>query len=623
MVVTDKVVVSSIGISYTKEVDGPADHAAVPNDVYFRDKSDGQVRFKNGAGVIAELYSSGGGSTITHTGVVYVTSTGNDATGAIDDASLPFLTLSAARDAAQDGYIIIVFPGVYTVTDDLVTGLSKSSVNWYFHPTAAIQKTTGVNPIFHTVGAIVDCNVFGYADIISNVVVFKRGTELPITFQFNICSLFGAGKLYESIAPNTTVQPVLMNIRGWSLISSSSTATVIDSQITNILSIECPSIVVTNASATAISVNGGNCSIKSSRIQCAGAPAVVSDGYVNLSVDTVINGEVSVVNGDITANNLSSLRSSGLVNHTGHVDVINHLGGHARYGRCNEFNATGGGIAYVTVSDTGTNTFNFTGVSNGHYYLSQQNSSAINTALKTFTIDGANSNVHIVDYWRTRNHRFTITNGTLHLDGYFYTERQTGTITLASTGRLVLNGTLECGSVVPPVSIFSGTILSNGGTILTLNNTVPPFRAWSIPRVYKVLSGGFNTNYTGHTLNTNLLANATVTVTAVANSSITLSDGGALETFAEADVGTYNTRALLAQRLTALINASGTLDITATQAVPGTDVFFELTANTASERLRESSLINVTIVFSAVASSYSVTNSVTGTLVVQDADVAF
>lgn len=62
--------------------------------------------------------------------------TGNDATGAVGDFSLPYASLIAAQNAAPAGTTIVVRPGAYTSGT-----LGKNGVNWYFLPGATVAFT--------------------------------------------------------------------------------------------------------------------------------------------------------------------------------------------------------------------------------------------------------------------------------------------------------------------------------------------------------------------------------------------------------------------------------------------------------------------------------------------------
>ena len=64
------------GIQFTKVTDSSADWASVGNSIYFYDKTDMLVHYKNSAGTVVELFSTGGASAFDY-GTSYATTTGN------------------------------------------------------------------------------------------------------------------------------------------------------------------------------------------------------------------------------------------------------------------------------------------------------------------------------------------------------------------------------------------------------------------------------------------------------------------------------------------------------------------------------------------------------------------
>lgn len=68
---------------------------------------------------------------------------GNDGTGVLGSASLPYLTLSAAKTAATAGYTVVVRPGTYAIT----TTIAKNGVNWYFYPGAVVTLTNDIDSV--------------------------------------------------------------------------------------------------------------------------------------------------------------------------------------------------------------------------------------------------------------------------------------------------------------------------------------------------------------------------------------------------------------------------------------------------------------------------------------------
>jgi hypothetical protein len=197
-------------------------------------------------------------------------------------------------------------------------------------------------------------------------------------------------------------------------------------------------------------------------------------------------------------------------------------------------------------------------------------------------------------------------------------------------GTLVLNGTIRINmpSITAnyslqgsPIQFTSGKVIINGGTLISNVPQATPIRAVAAGLAIKVYSGGLNTNLVqnGGTLSAKKMK-VKFNVTAVAATSITLNDGtGGNETFAESNTGVYNTTALLAQRIATLINASGTLDITASQDIPGTDTYFYAEMDTAGPTFTVVTYSNLTEIGVSPA-MYALTQSVLGTII-EDIDI--
>ena len=89
----------------------------------------------------------------------------------------------------------------------------------------------------------------------------------------------------------------------------------------------------------------------------------------------------------------------------------------------------------------------------------------------------------------------------------------------------------------------------------------------------------------------------------------------------ESNTGVYNTKALLAQRVAALINANATLNVAviATQDIPGTDEYFYIEMLTAGPVFTFNSLANMTSLVQRW-NSYAITN-VTGGTILENSNV--
>jgi hypothetical protein len=154
-----------------------------------------------------------------------------------------------------------------------------------------------------------------------------------------------------------------------------------------------------------------------------------------------------------------------------------------------------------------------------------------------------------------------------------------------------LQGTVSLNREVSGIDYKAGTLISNGATILTNGQGIPIKTASASDEL--IMKGTLNTNYLG-TLETGNIKRKKFIPSNVATTTISLDDttGGA-EVFSETDTVTYNTKALLSERMVQLINASGTLDITASQDTPFTDEYFYLDGDIAGLEWVESIFANL------------------------------
>lgn len=92
---------------------------------------------------------------------------GDDGTGASGRLDKPFLTLGAAKTAANSGDTVFARPGSYAVTDSIL----KDGVGWVHPPGQSVAKTvtTGAIGIMDDAGAAVACDISGDADMLLTV----------------------------------------------------------------------------------------------------------------------------------------------------------------------------------------------------------------------------------------------------------------------------------------------------------------------------------------------------------------------------------------------------------------------------------------------------------------------
>jgi hypothetical protein len=100
------------------------------------------------------------GSSVLTGNVAYVDIVnGDDLTGTVGNAGLPYATPLAAQSDATAGTTIVVMPGAYTSVDPL----GKDGVNWYFMPGASFAFT-GVGWTLPVTGPTQTFGVFGYGE---------------------------------------------------------------------------------------------------------------------------------------------------------------------------------------------------------------------------------------------------------------------------------------------------------------------------------------------------------------------------------------------------------------------------------------------------------------------------
>lgn len=137
---------------------------------------------------------------------------GNNSTGAINNPMLPYLTIDAARAVATAGTCIIVRPGSYTTTTNLV----GANLRYYFFPGTFVTYST-VNPfLFNSdVGTF---EVSGYANFTSStgavtffsVPVYTVSTQNTIYFE---CNDIQAGGSVFNLANSTATNQYNIYIR--------------------------------------------------------------------------------------------------------------------------------------------------------------------------------------------------------------------------------------------------------------------------------------------------------------------------------------------------------------------------------------------------------------------------
>jgi hypothetical protein len=562
--------------------------------------------------------------------ILYVSPQGSDVdatrAGHIGNMLLPFLTLEVARDASLSGDTIHVFPGTYTVTTTDANGLSIDGVSWYFEKGSIVNKATsgrmwsgtafalpmyilgygefyGSASCSYTLGSISSDSIIEalYLSSTSNSCVFSLGSRVKIT-----C-------------------PTIISTAGWAIYGGGG----------NYLYITCE--LIRSTATYALDRIGSYSVITSNEITVSGASCMYlanSNNYWTINANSVV-GLISVSQiGTLNIRQASSMTlnavGTSIVEFNGQCGTI-ICGGVLRGNiRCSVFTSNST-ASHATGLLMYGNDSNLT-VTLGYVEVDYDILSNTNRAGK-FTISGGYTLMR--GYWEevTVLVYSTITAGRLRIAddmfikcaqrNQFLTMSGTAIVDLGASRIIMNNGTVIGGLDVAnntAIRYNGGTLISNGATITTANTEIPPIIA-NVAMDFKVLSGGFNTN---RTENGGSLAakkkKQKFTVTSVLSTSITLNDGsGGNEVFTEADTGTYSTQALLAQQMAALINASGTLDLTATQDTPGTDTYFYVESDVAGITFTRVSVTNLAYLM-VRDNSFLITN-VTGGSIIEDAEV--
>ncbi len=602
------------GIRITKECDSSTDYPNIANSTRFKDKSDGLIYYKDSIGDIWDIHTGNITSpSVTSGNILYVAITGSDTdttkSGHIGKRDNPFLTLDAAANAAISGDTIHVFAGDYLVTTTATNGIAKSGVNWYFEIGAVVVKNT-VGDLFNDTGYGTSFGIYGYG-------IFSKNTTSGYVFNNTLASL-AQTYVFESIAVASNSNS-LFRCTGASMDfkvqhATSTAGFCLEMAQSNLgavnINIDCikwkstansvigytwwyetklnvnGDVLESTAAATINSINGGN--------------------KITLNVAQIIGVTYGISNGDgggssmsINTGRITGIYSVGyIISFNGLCENLYMAGGTLIGGQCEVITVTGGHVEttqtpFVDPSPMITVSGGVLDVKIGRlsYGITFNCTGGIMNILTAITAGQISDSLGRV-----------INGGIVNVIGNF--EHGGGPdydsfmmFTLIS-GTLRLNSTCKNGFNVNARShgiLWSGGKLICNNAVLNITNTESyPIKALVPGLILKVNSGGLTTN---RPENGGILAGKKhrwkYTVDSIATVLLTLNDlTGGDETFTETDTTTYNTKALLAQRMVSLINASGTLDITALQDTPGTDEYFYAEPDVAGVNIASAGINN-------------------------------
>ena len=593
------------------------------------DGAAGQALKTDGAGVISF------GDVSMPSGIIYIT---NQTTGAITY----YTTLELARDGAVSGDTIYVNTGTYVVTTTDANGIAKSGVNWYFELGAIVNKAT-IGHLFNDTG-------FANGITIDGSGVFNL-TSLAYSFCY-LTKTSSKINLYN--VTSTTSYPIF----DLSLLEGAGSTTIGGVGSVNINLNNATStggvVVILNGSAAASQINiyfnmlkstasyvlnGGNQTklLLSGNLIYSTATYAIA-GIANYSV---VVANVREINGVTYGWYLSGLGGSAYIESTSKTNGIYFNGAGSYFiqnAHCDTYYVVDGwvkGQSFINLTQTsgyfngayiGSNGAPSWSISGGVSEIDCRNNTVGSSRL-SFNITGGKVfiNGYYQEDYHTRvrvingaNAEVTFNNAQFICTGTAASEVYGGMIILTN-GKLRLNNTkFQQGLTTylePLIKWTAGTVICNGFVATATNLSTNIFQATTAGLNLKVLSAGLSTSLlnNGGTIAAKKMKYK-MTVSSVASTSITLNDGsGGNETFAESDTGVYSTTALLAQRMASLINVSATLDITASQDNPGTDVYFYIEMDTAGLEFTIPTVVNLTSL-QVCMNSYLITNITGGTI---------
>ncbi len=582
-------------------------------------------------GATGSVGATGTSSNIqTSNQTLYVAKTGSDADlsraahlGLIGN---PFLTIEAAVNAAISGDFIYVFSGTYNITAVDGNGIAKDGIKYEFELGCDINKSTS-GSLFNIDGFTIGFEVTGYANfnMSGSANYITVGTfNFTLKFQSNDCLSTSSPLFYLGNGGNTSKSYISVHN---AITSAGECFSLLADCVLN-------ANIIKSTSASAIVVqsglsNNGRLLVNALLVESTTSVAITGFYYVIASLNVAnISGVgygISVTTaGDVNLNG----HTSGVYNNGGDVNIsrtslcgnIRVLSGNLNGGRCFNLNVSSGFVNDITLVDYFTSSIT---VSGGVVYadISQQTYTAsitcsggklflsgYNNGVLTYGNRDINGGTVICDC------DFTISNNYVNEQSIF--QLSSGTLIL-NDGRFINNAISAFAAIV---KWTGGNLIVNGATMITGNADTPPIISASPSQTLRVYSAGMTTNRTqnGGTLSAKIQKDK-ITITAVADTSIILDDGSGAEGFLALAVG-FPTKALLAQQMVVLINASATLDITASQDAIGVDDYFYIESDIAGAPYVESSLVNLTVLHLRL-NSYLMTNIITGSSIIEDADV--
>ncbi len=563
-----------------------------------------------------------------------------------------YSTLEDARDTAVSGDTIVVFPGTYTVTTTATNGLAKDGVNYYFHAGTIINKATS-GDIFNETGFTNPCNIYGFGTF------NKTTTTGRILYNTTLNAVFEAIRCTSST--DTIFTTTKAKIKFTVDYATSSGGYVLRMDNSNSNSDSYVDINMIEWKSTSTSVIGSPSWWYYTTLRITGSVlwstvATTIKQYntavkLHLNVGQILGLTYGLESGDgyggnphiINCNYCSGIADVGKPYIlSGEFNTLVYTGtwtysSYVQGGRFNTITLNGSGHIKGTLAGIGSSsvaTITQSGgvidvdVDSAHYGIGFNITGGVCNILSYRTQAQLSSNTDRIVNGGTLNLYAALTHGGGTDSGRWYAVKlQSGTLRLFSN---IYNNFNQDGSAY---NGFEGShgIVWVGGDLIIENATIVTTSTKSYP--IKSNTAGLQLRVNGR-LSHNRIEEGSVLagkkhkykyiVNSVATTAIPCNDGtGGDETFTVSDTVTYNTTAAIAARMVTLINASATLDITASQDTPGTDAYFYLEHDTIGYNFsvygNNNAGTNLTASLMRIG-SYPMTEIVGGTII-GDADV--
>lgn len=559
-----------------------------------------------------------------------------------DTSFIGTYALSRAAYIATAGDYIYVNAGVYTDTTTRTSGLAVDSVDYYFANGARVNKTINYKIFNNLTTCKRPTNVYGYGTFISKYTVYSYNSlssNRRCVFEFDSIVTTNQSAIDFPSAGASVSGMGYANIKGNILMSSyGGIVNATNCSVENI-DIDINEIYVT--ANTALNSYSRNVTLTANKVvstatNCIYTNAIGASGYNYMylfNIGTCSGGTNAYYIGgfdNVTINGYANsirIATAASVTHNGNAFSVNQSGGYYK-GNVYYYTCSGGRGDVTIVSTTYQPTQR-----GGEIYVS---GTANVTATGYFQSGGSTlsggtltlvGNVILSQFGVTPI--FAVSGGTLNINTDISASFTYPMIT-QTDGTIILNGKLKNTNATSGQSNcikmtgVNSKLIINGGTLTTAYDSAYGIVTPVAPaKNIKIFSGGYNTNKANSL--TGRRQTYKYTISSVDTCIVTLDDSiGGGETFQENDLGVYSTKALLAQRMAALINASGTLTLTAWQPSAGTDEYFYVTSDIISRPFTSTvptSPINGNMSTTIITENhYALTNIVGGTII-QDTDV--